>query len=201
MFFLRWIPKKGFSGPGWWQRSAKTPPSCWADEANSTFNFQPPKTPSKSRYQFWRILKNNFRIKFCKILQCAKEKLILHLLMVFQQQNLLFDHHNHLEFTPSRLELLNWSYRIAVAMKYGLPIQMLWQLISMKIPCVVCQMRERSKPQALKKRETHAQILHTVGFAQKMLHFKKSSNRVLRRPFQKSERGRTLWSFTKYHSS
>ena len=43
---------------------------------------------------------------------------------------------------------VNWSPsssgRIAVAMKDGFTIQMLWQLISMKIPFVWCQMRDRS---------------------------------------------------------
>ena len=35
--------------------------------------------------------------------------------------------------------------RIPVAMKYGLTIQMYWQVISMKFPFVECQMSDRSK--------------------------------------------------------
>lgn len=48
-----------------------------------------------------------------------------------------------------------------VAVKYGLPIQMFWQVISMKIPFVECQMGDRSKSHVGKKlRPTHQSGTH-----------------------------------------
>ena len=53
---------------------------------------------------------------------------------------------------------VNWSPsssgRIAVAMKDGFTIQMVCQVISMKIPFVWCQMRDRSN--SYEKMKTHA---------------------------------------------
>ena len=45
----------------------------------------------------------------------------------------------------------SWTDRIPVAVKYCLSIQMLWQVISMKIPFVECQSGDRSKSHALEK--------------------------------------------------
>ena len=50
----------------------------------------------------------------------------------------------HLGGQWKSIEVHHRRGRIAVAMKDGFTIQMVWQVISMKVPFVWCQMRDRS---------------------------------------------------------